>query len=264
MTRQQTWIKRGHIAGIAVALIAYVLALIAFAPAALLDAGLQRATDGKLRLAQAQGTLWSGAGRIEIRDPGGRDGVGKDVSWTLHSRALWRGRLDFDVAIDQAIEHFPVRISPRMIEVSDLDLSLPASALGLAIPRMAALGPQGNLAVRVATFALARNRVSIDAVATWTDAHSALTSVAPLGSYELRLDDAAGSLKASLRTLSGPLQLDGGGSWGGSNARPFSATARVDAPHHAQLAPLLRLISVERSDGVFVLQFSSPLSTGSH
>lgn len=268
MMRRLTWpgrikpghIRRGHIIGIAVVLVAYVLGLIVFAPATLLDAGLQHATDGKLRLAQAQGTVWSGAGRIEIRDPSGHDGIGKDLSWTLQPRALWRGRLDFEAAIDHATEHFPVRISPRMIEVSDLHLSLPASALGLAVPRMAALGAQGNVAVRVASFALARNKISIDAVATWTDARSALTSVAPLGRYELRVDGGAGSLKASLRTLSGPLQLDGSGSWGANNARPFSAMARVDGPHHAQLAPLLRLISIERSDGVFVLQFSSPLS----
>jgi type II secretion system (T2SS) protein F len=44
-------------------------------------ARLERASDGRLRLAEAQGSLWSGAGWIEIRDADGRAGVARRLAW---------------------------------------------------------------------------------------------------------------------------------------------------------------------------------------
>lgn len=259
MMRGRTW--RGLAADACVALAAYVLFLVVLAPAALLDVGLRRATDGRLRLAQAHGTLWTGDGLLEVRDATGR-AVGKDLSWSLQTRALGHGRLDFAVAVDRAGERFPLRLSMHGVELSNLDLSLPASAIGVAVPRMAPLGPRGEIVLHVAKFSLVDGALSADAVATWKGAGSALTAVAPLGSYELRLGSVAGSLDATLRTLDGPLHLDGRGAWRGGAPPALSATARVDPRYRPQLAPLLRLIAVERGDGDFALQLGSPLGDG--
>ena len=253
MMRRTTWRSTARNGGLGLA--AYVLFLLVLAPASLLDTGLRRASDGRLRLAQAQGTLWSGHGQLEIRDGSGH-GVGKALSWTLQPRALLRGRLDID--IDHAARHIPLRIAMHRIEASDIDLTLPASTLGLAVPAVAPLGPSGELVVHVAKFSLVGDAASVDGVVTWRDAGSALTSIAPLGSYELRLGGEAGALHATLRTISGPLHLDGSGSMHGTGPAVFSAIARVDPPQRSQLAPLLRLIAVERGDGDFVLQPDQP------
>ena len=259
MTRRFAW--RDIFAGAGTALVACVLFLVVLAPATLLDAGLRHATEGRLRLAQAHGTLWSGAGLLEIRDRSGH-AVGKELSWLLQPRALWRGHLDFAVAVDHAEERFPLRFSLHGVELSDADFSLPASVLGVAVPRMAPLGPRGELVFRVAKFSRVDAALSADAVVTWKDAGSAVTTVAPLGTYELRFRSVADALNVTLHTLSGPLRLDGKGSWRGSGPPALAATARVDARHRPQLAPLLRLIAVERGDGDFDLQFGSPLSSG--
>lgn len=259
MMRGRTW--RGLAAGVCVVLAAYVLFLVVLAPAALLDVGLRHATDGRLRLAQAHGTLWSGDGLLEIRDASGH-AIGKDLSWSLQPRALWRGRLDFAVAVDRAGTRFPLRLSRHGIELSDLDLSLPASAIGVAVPRMAPLGPRGEIVLHVAKFSLVDGVLAADAVATWKGAGSALTTVAPLGSYELRLGSVAGSVEATLRTLDGPLHLDGHATWRGSGPPALAATARVEPRYRPQLAPLLRLIAVERGDGDFALQLGPPLGGG--
>lgn len=258
MKRAPTWRHRVVICSVLLA--AYGLFLITLAPASLIDAGLRRASHGTLRLAQAQGTLWSGGGRLEVRDASGQRGVGQDLSWALQPRALLRGQLDYRVGIGHAGGRFPVRISAQGVELSDVDFTLPAAALGVAVPRMAPLGLQGEILVHVARFARTGALVSADAVVTWQDASSALTPVAPLGTYELRVDGTAGVLTTSLRTRSGPLQLAGGGSWQADASPAFSVTARVDAAHHAQLAPLLRLIAVERDNGDFALQFDPPLA----
>jgi len=68
MTRRPTW--REPVASVCVAMAAYAAFLVVLAPATLLDAGLRRASAGKLRLAQAHGSLWSGSGRLEIRGGG--------------------------------------------------------------------------------------------------------------------------------------------------------------------------------------------------
>lgn len=257
--RRPTW--HGVMAWGGATLAAYVLFLVVLAPATLLDAGLRHATDGRLRLARAHGTLWSGNGQLEIVNATATSGVGKDLSWTLQPRALWRGRLDFEVAIDHATSRFPVHFSMRGIELANVDFALPASALGVAVPRIAPLGPRGDLVFHIAKFSRVADKVSVDARMTWKDASSALTTVAPLGTYELHVNGAAGLVNATLRTSSGPLHLEGSGSSRGNGPLVFSATARVDAQHRAQLTPLLRLIAIERSNGDFALQFNPPLGS---
>lgn len=259
MMRNVKW--RDIIVSVGVTLATFILFLVVLAPATLLDAGVQRATDGRLRLAQAHGTLWSGSGVLEIRDTVGKGGVGKDLSWVLQPRALLHEELGLMVNLDHASQPFPVNISACGIELSNVDFSLPASVLGVAVPRLAPLGLRGELAFHIAKFASAGQAISAKAVVTWKDAGSALTPVAPLGTYELRVESSAGLLNANLRTSSGPLQLDGKGSLRGGGPLELSARARVDAQHRSQLVPLLRLIAVERGNGEFALQFSPPLDS---
>lgn len=259
MRRHLKW--RGIIASVGVALAAYVLFLVVLAPATLLDAGVQRATEGRLRLAQAHGTLWSGRGVLEIRDTAGKRGIGKDMSWVLQPRALLHRRLDLMVNLDHAKQPFPVHLSARGVELSNVDFSLPAGVLGVAVPRLAPLGLRGELAFHIAKFANVGDAISVEAVVTWKDASSALTPIAPLGTYELRLESTRGLLTANLRTNSGPLRLEGRGSSRGGGPLQLSVTALVDAQHRSQLAPLLRLIAVERGNGEFDLQFNPPLGS---
>lgn len=246
-----------------VAVAAYVLFLVVLAPATLLDAGLQRATEGKLRLAQAQGSLWSGSGVLEVRDRSGKRGVGKDLAWTWQPRALLHGQLGWIVNLDHAARPFPIHVSAHSIELSNVDFSLPASVLGVAVPRLAPLGLRGELAIHIAKLASMDGAVAVDALVTWIDAGSALSAVAPLGTYVLRVDSSAGRLSAKLRTSSGPLQLDGSGSSRDGDPLELSVNARVDARHRTQLVPLLRLIAIERGNGEFALQFNLPFDGAS-
>ena len=93
---------------IGLGLAAYALALIAAAPATLIDARLEQATAGGLRLAEASGTLWSGAGQIEVLDANRRSGIAKSIAWRIRPAYLLRGKLLYEVALDQAVRPFPV------------------------------------------------------------------------------------------------------------------------------------------------------------
>ena len=232
---------------------AYALALIATAPASLIDAGLQQETEGRLRLAEAQGTLWSGTGLIEIRDRMHRSGVAKSITWQVLPAYFLRGQLRCDIGLDLAPKRFPVTISMATIEVADADINLPAAALGLAIPKLAPLGLTGDVLLHVARLSFGRSAIQGNATLQWRGAGSAFTRVSPLGDYELRLDGDGAAVRASLRTLQGPLQLDGQGSWAGGGNPAFRGTARIPPEQRQQLSPLMRMIAVERSEGSFEL-----------
>lgn len=241
---------------LAIGLGVYALVLIATAPATLVDAVLQHASQGRLRLAEARGTLWSGSGQIEIRDAGGRAGVARNLSWRLVPELLLRARLACEIGLDQSTRPFLLTLSFTGIELANADISLPAAVLGLGVPKLAPLGLTGDVLIHVANLSIARDAVEGNATLQWRTAGSTLTSVSPLGDYEVRLDGEGRTIHAYLRTVAGPLRLDGKGSWTRDRSPEFVAMARVPQQHQKQLAPLLRLIAVERGAGNFELQLN--------
>ena len=72
----------------------------------------------------------------------------------------------------------------------------------------------------------------------------------------MRFKAVGSAVHAALTTLAGPLQLEGKGTWSNGDPPRYLATARVPAQHREQLAPLLRLIAVERGAGSFELSSS--------
>lgn len=236
---------------IATGVAAYAAALLALAPATLIDARLQRTGEGTLRLAEARGSLWSGRGWIEVRDAHGRAGIARRLAWRALPGALLRGRLAAEVELDQAARPFQVTISLSRLEFGAVQARLPAAALGLGMPRLAPLRLTGDVLVDIPHLALERGRMQGAATLQWRAAGSALSPVAPLGDYEVRFTADGPALHAVLSTLEGPLRLEGKGTWSASAPPDFLATARVPEEHQDQLSPLLRLIAVERGAGNF-------------
>jgi len=236
----------------------YAAVLVALAPATLIDARLQRASDGRIRLAAAQGSLWSGTGWIELLDAHGASGVAKQIAWRVLPSSLLRGQLLAEVELDQA-KPFPVAISPSRIEIADALIDLPAAALGLGMPRLAAFRLTGDVRVDIPHLSLASGRIDGDATLQWRRAGSALTPVSPLGAYEVRFKAVGPAMHAALRTLEGPVQLEGKGTWSNADAPSFQALVRVPPEHQESLSPLLRLVAVERSAGSFELSSNKAL-----
>lgn len=229
----------------------FAIALIATAPATLLDARLRDASNGRLRIAEAKGTLWSGTGLLELRDERGRSGLARPLAWRLMPAALLRARLAYEVEPGPLSRPFPVTISWSRIELAGADISLPAVALGHVVPKLATLGLTGDLNARIPRLSIGPDTIHGDATVQWRSAGSALSPVAPLGDYELRISGEGDTVRTTLHTLSGPLQLDGQGAWASGRKPGFLATAHMAPQFRQQLAPFLRLIAVERGDGSF-------------
>ena len=239
---------------LAIGLGIYAGALVVQAPATLVDAGLQRASSGRLRLAQAQGTIWAGAGLIEIRDAGSRNAIAENIAWRVMPESMWRGRLVCEIGLERTARHFPLSASLSKIEIADAEIDLPAEALAFAEPRLKPLRLSGDVLLHAANLSIGRDGMLGNATLQWRSAGSAFSPVSPIGSYELRLDGQGNTVHATLSTLQGPLQLDGSGSWTTGRNPEFQATVRVPPQYQEQFAPLLRLISVQREEGRFELQ----------
>lgn len=233
--------------------VSFLLALAALAPATLLDARLEQASNGKLRLADAQGSLWSGAGWLEMRDADGRAGLAKRLAWRVLPESLLRARFIVQVELEQDGKPFRLSLSPARIEIADAGIRLPAAALALGLPRLAGLRLSGDVLVTIPQLSIERGRIDGHGTLQWRAAGSALTPVAPLGAYEMQFKTVGPAMHAALRTLEGPLQLEGKGAWAMGEAPSFFATARVPPQLEEQLSPLFRLIAAERGAGTFEL-----------
>lgn len=243
---------------LAAVLFAYLLGLIATLPATFLDTRLQRISNGTLRISEAQGTLWSGTGQFEIRDENQRAGVAKRVEWRLLPNSILHGNLQYEITVDRLAKSLHLTMLWSQINLSQIDLNLPASALGIVIPQVAALGLSGNLNVQSEKLIFEGHKLQGEAKVQWHTAGSKLTQIAPLGDYELQFKGDRYTIFASLHTLNGPLQLDGKGTWENGSNPVFHATARISPQHQQQLAPLLRLIAIERSESHFEIQLKTP------
>jgi general secretion pathway protein N len=239
---------------VAIGLVIYLFGIIFIAPATLIDAGLQRIGHSKLRLVEAQGTLWSGSGQIELRDRSGRVGVAKGFAWRILPESLLHGEVVCEVLMESSSKGFPVTLSLSGITVANAEISLPAAALGLGVPKLAALGLTGDVLLHIANLSIESRQMRGKASLQWRDAGSVFTPISPLGDYELSFEGDGSTVQVLLQTLHGPLQLDGNGSLATGHNPDFLAIAQVPAQYLEQLGPLLRLIAVERGSGRFELR----------
>jgi general secretion pathway protein N len=232
----------------------YAVILVVEAPATLVDAALRRVGNERLRLVQAQGSVWSGKGILEIRSAGATEALARPISWRVQPASLWRGQLVCEVRLDPASPPITVAASPTRVQIDGAEIDLPADALALAEPRLKPLKLKGDIQIRLDGFSLARNSVNGGLVVLWQSAGSDFSPVSPMGSYELRVDGEGQDVRARLTTNEGPLQLDGAGTWKVTAPPRFTATARVPPEYREQFVPLLRLIAVQRDEETFELR----------
>lgn len=236
------WAAAGALAGV-------LVALVAFAPARWLAAGLSAATGGQLVLAEARGTVWDGSGRLVLTGgEGSTDAAALPgrVAWELAPR--WNGavaRVRADCCTPRPV---PLRVRLRpgglAIEVGDSTSQWPAAlTTGLGTP-WNTLQFEGNLQLSTQGLSVewveGRPVVAGRAELVAQRVASRLSTLRPMGSYRITLQ---GGTSAALRleTLEGSLQLSGSGQWVGSRLR-FRGEASAAPEREAALANLLNII----------------------
>lgn len=237
-----SWAALGALAGL-------LLALVLFAPARWLAAGVQRATGGQVVLGDARGTVWSGSAQVLLT--GGTGSTDAAVlpgrlTWTLHPR--WNGLLarlrpeccsDIPIAVRAGLRWGGMRV-----DVGDGTSRWPARlAAGLGTPwNTLQLEGDLELSTRDLSVEWVAGRLAIAGRAELVASRiaSRLSTLRPMGSYRITLQ---GGTPATLRleTLEGSLQLSGSGQWVGSRLR-FRGEASAAPDREAALANLLNII----------------------
>lgn len=222
----------------------------AFAPAAWLAQGLAQASEGRLQLLQARGTLWQGSGQLLLTGgPGSRDqaALPGTVSWQISPglRGL-QARLVADCCTPSPLElQAQWGLEGLRITLGDQASQWPAAVLaGLGTP-WNTLQPQGQLVLETRAlqlqWAAGRMRLQGQAQVDARAMSSRLSTLRPMGSYRLQVQ--GGDVPSlTLATLEGDLRLSGSGQWVGQRLR-FAGEASAASPEReAALANLLNII----------------------
>lgn len=224
-------------------------ALLLYAPAAWLAAGVARASQGQVLLADARGTVWSGSAQLVLTGgPQSTDATAlpERVQWTLRpSLAGLRGELLPTCCSAKPTSLLAsARWGSARLQLSALRMQLPAALLsGLGTP-WNTLSPQGQLNISADSLAVqwTQGRAVLEGSATvdMLDASSRLSTLHPLGDYRLSLSGGA-TPSVQLQTLQGALQLSGSGQWVNSRMQ-FSGEASAAPEREAALSNLLNII----------------------
>lgn len=225
---------------------------VAFAPAEFVGYGLAKASNGRVRLADVSGTVWSGRARVVIADQTAPPDLGSlvadgfavpgRVAWNVRALPLVVGVIDASIRVESMPSAVRVGGVPTEMRVSAGRLDLPSvqlAALGSpwnTIRPAAALGLNwGALTIRNGVL---DGRVNVEL----RDVASAMTPVRPLGSYRIDIAGTGRDVRIGLQTMSGPLQLQGRGSWDTRAGVRFTADATAEGPQAQRLQSLLALI----------------------
>ena len=236
------WAQMGACAGL-------LVALVYFAPAAWLASAIAAASDQRVLLADARGTVWSGSARLVLT--GGQDSqdaavLPERVQWTLRPRGLGvQAALLVQCCSRQAaMVHTQALWGGARLDISALQLQLPAAVLsGLGTP-WNTLGLDGSLQLSSdqlgAQINEGRVQFSGSAVLDMEHIASPLSTLRPLGDYRLSLQGGAVP-RIDLQTLQGALLLSGSGEWAGNRLR-FNGEASATPEREAALSNLLNII----------------------
>jgi general secretion pathway protein N len=241
------------VAGIVIGLLTATALL---APARWLGAAIAHATQGRVLIAEATGTVWHGSGQLVLT--GGADSHDRAA---LPGRVHWRlapGLTGASVALeaDCCTPHGPLALDlvPRgggaQIRLADAQALLPADWLdGLGAP-FNTLQPRGELGWQSRGLTLlwqsGRLVISGQVEITARAMSSRLSPLRSLGSYQATINGGP-TPTLKLTTLEGRLQLTGNGQWTGGRLR-FQGTATPARGMEAQLASLLNAIGQRRGN----------------
>ena len=229
------------------------------APASVLDPVLSRLTEGRVRVADASGTIWNGKARIVLADLREADAqsdptvrasvmtvpgmvVPGTFTWSVSGLKLLTGELVARIEHDSMSQ--PVELSGRLgvLLISSGSMLLPAMSLERLGSPWTTIRPTGSLAVKWDALTVRNGRFEGQVTLELSHASSALSPVRPLGAYRVQVVGAGAQAGVTMNTLSGPLLLEGTGSWNARSGLRFTAEARAEESEKQRLLPLLGLL----------------------
>ncbi|BBJ00433.1 hypothetical protein FGKAn22_21250 [Ferrigenium kumadai] len=230
----------------------YLLTLLITAPASLLDKVLQHASQDRLLLANASGTVWSGSATPALRTQDGRLVALPLLRWKIAVPSLFTGKIQTMLQWEgqPPASATEAVISFNQVELHHAMLQLPARMLEETSTMLKPAQFRGQLQIQGDHLVFSSRGVEGSAIVDWRQASSALSSIAPLGDYRLALNGSGDRLHIGLTTSSGILLLEGDGNWLAGRGLEFHGKAQASAGNYDNLTELLHHLGPEISPGV--------------
>jgi hypothetical protein len=192
-----------------VAILVLLAAAIAFAPASLVDSRVSAMTDGQVRLAATEGTLWSGRGTLVMGD-----GVPRiPLAWQLDPWSLARGEalVTLDAPVDGVgPPRGRIALSVGKANVERLEFTVPAAAIAARLP-VPGLQAGGVVEVNAEDLTIASTVERGKLLLQWRGARLAAEgqSTMDLGTVAATLAARGGALAGPLTGRGGTIRIDG-------------------------------------------------------
>ncbi len=242
-------------------LVGIVVTVIAAAPASFADSALGAVTNGRVRLAEAEGTIWRGSGRLvladlsaaaaELRSTAGVAIPGR-VHWSIRALPLLVGQFDARIGFDGMAQ--PVRVNGGYdeIRIAGGTLGLPSVDLSRLGSPWNTVRPSGALHLAWENLVIRDGGLDGHARIELRDASSAMTPVRPLGSYRVDVVGRGRRAELSIATMSGPLQLQGNGTFDPNAGLRFTAEASAGSRERMRLESFLGLMGRREGDRTII------------
>lgn len=206
-----------------------VLALVR-APATLVDQVVAGATDGHLRVLQAEGSIWNGRGVFASLSADGRSAQPwLSGEWRAGLEHLLTGRLGWRLA-ENGRDVLRIELHPGGIDIVEVAFDAPLKPLLDSVPHpVARAGWRGAVRLTSPGWACDWQRACTGTARfTWIDAGVELVPGRRFGDYELSATARGDNGTLEVRTLSGDLMVDGEGGWDAAGHPRFAG--RVQGP----------------------------------
>jgi general secretion pathway protein N len=226
-----------------------VVTVVARAPAVWVGDWLE--ARGKLRLVDARGTVWNGSAMLGVTDGRVVTMVPGRVSWQLGLGAVLSGRVTADVLHPALATPLAISFAANSIRLAGGRAELPAAVLSAVGAPFNTVRPGGTLALEWTDIGIGSSGFTGKAQVEWRDAQSALSPIAPLGSYRLTITGTDKTGLVRLDTLRGPLRLEGSGTLKGWRVS-FKGLASVEPEMRTALNGLIGVLGPRSGDGAIL------------
>ncbi len=204
-----------------------LVALVWRPPVALLDHAISHASDGRVRLALAQGSLWRGSGTLAISDGEGVRPL-RHIAWHLRSDLL--GAALHLALSEHGHQQARISLTPTGVEFEIARLELPVRLLASASSHpVARAGWSGKLITSSPGMSCdwaAHCSGRIDLL--WEDVRLAIVPDRHLGDHAIALTAEGERIAAQVSTLRGDLRIEGTGVLGKAQQPSFRARIEGD------------------------------------
>jgi general secretion pathway protein N len=250
------------IAYAALAIFLYLLFLITTLPAAWLSTAIERASEGRLQLAAARGSLWVGDGELYAGGGAATTHHLGQLQWRVNPLWLVLGRARLSLRLNGAAVRAEavLQVARKHYTLHGLDATFPVHLANSVYPAASFFQPTGTIELRSTGLNLDHTGLTGQAEAIWRGAGGRFTAPNTIGDYRIEIQGSGETAIVRLNTLRGDLQLTGQGQWriAGDGELLFVGSAAPSGNANV-LEPLLRALGRDLGEGRRELRFNARL-----